>query len=577
MRLDVGPLDKACHTTVKRPPAGREGGDPLTPDDRRHPGRATVRSALPWTALLLLTLPALAGCLGDAGFVGSNATDPAPPADPPPGAGRDVQLHGGQAGGGGSGGGGAAGNGTQGGSGDAANNGSDATTGDEPAAVPDVPAELLRLDAGLFGVTGSGAENTIGAAPDGTLHYLAGTTLLSSSDQGRTWDEVSVVGSPASLDPYLHVDPVTGRIFVDHLWVGCSWLSVSDDGGQTWLTNPLACGRPVNDHQKVATGPRATPVPGVAYPRATYYCWNEFAGVPGAVQTGCSVSHDGGLTWPVVSHLASTECDSGFVGNVAVLSDGTALAANSEQCDAGVVVWRTTNDGVTWQETLIPVPGGTESIDPDIAVDGNDTAYVVFRANDHLTYLSRSADGGQSWSDPVRVSPPGVRSTVFQAMAAGSAGRVGIGYLGTEDTAEGADDAPDDAAWHLYVTVSLDADAKDPTFATVRVTDDPVQVGCFGRMFQDEDGGDCDNGNHLDFIDATADRDGRFYVAVTDGCDPCEDASGSADDTAKVGVVTAGPSLLADIGELDPLSTGDGGDGGGGGGAGGGGNGTAAR
>ena len=97
-------------------------------------------------------------------------------------------------------------------------------------------------------------------------------------------------------------------------------------------------------------------------------------------------------------------------------------------------------------------------------------------------------------------------------------------------------------------------------FHTMRVTDDPVQMGsiCLNS-------GDCrdiggSNRNLLDFNDLHIDREGRVYVAFADGCTgTCaannnSTAEDSRDGRGSVYYLGSGPSLFESQGVLFPFS-----------------------
>ncbi|MCA1813767.1 MAG: hypothetical protein LC624_07435 [Halobacteriales archaeon] len=139
-------------------------------------------------------------------------------------------------------------------------------------------------------------------------------------------------------------------------------------------------------------------------------------------------------------------------------------------------------------------------------------------------------------------------STRFLAMTGGDDGKLAFAYLGTRDVASAASDATDDTRWHLFVTMTYDAAGTSPTFVTQQVTNDtdPVQIG-----YMWEGGGGDPARNLLDFIDMVADKDGRIYVAFTDGC--TKDCAGNltatklqsrSRDTA-LAVLETGPLLRA--------------------------------
>ncbi|HUR26027.1 MAG TPA: sialidase family protein [Candidatus Thermoplasmatota archaeon] len=101
-----------------------------------------------------------------------------------------------------------------------------------------------------------GPEPSIGVDSSGAIYFQALAKTMKSTDGGATWRNMnSPVSAPTTLDPYLWLDPVTDRIFANQLYVACSYLTFSDDGGEIWTPNPAACGTPVNDHQKMTTGP----------------------------------------------------------------------------------------------------------------------------------------------------------------------------------------------------------------------------------------------------------------------------------------------------------------------------------
>ncbi|MGH2805762.1 MAG: hypothetical protein ACRDKT_00655, partial [Actinomycetota bacterium] len=155
-------------------------------------------------------------------------------------------------------------------------------------------------DARLYRVGLPSAEPTLGQTKNGDVFYVALQTntrveVTRSRDQGKTWKIVSPkIGTRnaqlVSFDPYVYVDPWTDRVFTIDLTVACAYLSYTDDHGDSWVTNPLACGRPVNDHQTLFAGPPAQS-PTVGYNSIVYYCWNDVG------SSSCAKSLDGGVTF----------------------------------------------------------------------------------------------------------------------------------------------------------------------------------------------------------------------------------------------------------------------------------------
>jgi hypothetical protein len=432
-------------------------------------------------------------------------------------------------------------------------------------AAAEVPAEAAAFAADAHRTGYHRGEPTVGLTSDGILFATGSLTLpvdglpgaqggvvARSLDAGRTW---AVVQDPArngkaDVDPWVWVDPATDRLYSAPLYVACSWSVWSDDRGQTWDGNPAAgCGLPAHDHQKLTGGPPPDGVATVGYPSVLYYAYNSMRMDGG---TFVSVSLDGGRTYglPVEAHPADP-CQAGLNGPVAVAPDGTAYLPKPT-CD-GPAVAVSRDGGRTWSApATIPGPGmGAHLVTLHAAVDAAGTVYVLWTGADELLHVSNSKDRGATWSAPVVASAPGLRSVVFSGLAAGAAGRVGLGYIATESDpaawpAMDPSVAPDATVWHAYLAVSLDADSADPTFVARRLTSDqdPVQRGCVWLG-----GGTNPCRNLRDFVDVQQ-TDGRLVFAYADGCDACPDAAGRLPlGETVVAVQRGGPSMKG--GSLD--------------------------
>ena len=416
-----------------------------------------------------------------------------------------------------------------------------------------IPALLERgLGVATSLVGHRGAEPNVGITSSGAVFMTASHNTLRSRDMGATWEvvfnlsealpqyecpvsvPVPLVGCPRltrSSDPMLWVDTETDRVFTNHMTgLYCSNMILSDDEGESWTMKPMTCGTLVNDHQKVATGrgygPRWPGAESPVYPNPVYYCYNKL------VSTRCAVSFDGGLNFPVESHVAGipNEPCGGINGHPAPHPDGTMFVPLNLGCPA-TAVGVSEDSGLTWTFKMAPWEDiGAEEIDPEITVTPDGTAYMLWRGSDHLQYLARSTDKFGTWEGPWRVSPAGVTSTVFAGLTSGDDGRLAFAFLGTRDTSAYPSDAPADARWHLFVGVSLDAASANPTFVVEQVTrdEDPVQIGCVWL-----EGGSEPCRNMLDFIDMHAAPDGRFYVAYTEGCVAANQHPGGAEHTGE--------------------------------------------
>src|SRR4051794_36979285 len=169
--------------------------------------------------------------------------------------------------------------------------------------ITDAAVTAQAPDPRLFGTGYGGWEPTIGLTNDGTIFFDARNSnadpgVVVSRDSGVTWRNVNPGAHKVSLDPYLWVDPATGRVFDSDIdpTVTCPPFSHTDDQGRTWKT-AVACGQA--DHQSVFGGP---PPPGAdkpsGYPDVVYYCAISGGALAGSSTiTGCSRSLDGGDTF----------------------------------------------------------------------------------------------------------------------------------------------------------------------------------------------------------------------------------------------------------------------------------------
>ena len=446
--------------------------------------------------------------------------------------------------------------------------------------------DLLAEGAAPWGVQqlvpGAGAEPNLGVTSSGALFVTTFDQVRRSLDQGRTWEVVWDFVPPGdgatedfftTTDPMLWVDVDTDRVFVNHMHPGlqCTYMAWSDDDGETWTDRPLACGLvPGIDHQKVMTAKPRTPLPTVGYPNVVYVCNNkrlDAFGLPYGMGTSCFTSRDGGLTYPVETeaYVNDALC-SNVNGHPAAFPDGTVamvLGSLGRKCERPFTVVLSEDDGLTWRTRQCDPELGQVEIDADVTVTPDGTAYVLMRGEDQVARLVRSRDKFET-CEHWRVAPPDHALSVFAGIASGDDGRVAMAYLGTRD-AQGVGATPGNATpgsvWHAFVTTSFDADSDAPTFVTQQVTpdEDPVQVGCV--WMGGGGGGPFQCRNLLDFIDMVRDAEGRWFVAITDGCTPRNGCAGSPwqsdfqsrDSQVAVLVQDRGASLLAAKGVLPPL------------------------
>ncbi len=480
-------------------------------------------------ALLLLTVP-LIGCLGsDEGELDPTAVPEPTPAPPPTGA----TLH-------------------------------RAGTGNASAATLNgTPDELLApgvpLPTGVSHLTGFGAfEPTLGVTSDGAL-FMSNSegaasgfiSIIRSTDHGATWQDVTprlagaISAPPTTFDPYVHVDPITDRVYnLDMEGLNCNWIKWSDDQGETWTHNPLGCGQPpVLDHPSLFTGPPRS-APTVGYDNIVYLCVNRVA------DSACATSLDGGLTFTpfkTVFPEPGPEAQScgGLHGHGVTGPEGRAYLGKNHCGTAMVAV--SEDDGLTW--TTVPVSDEVPAKrhDVELAVDDEGTVYALWVSEDDLPYLAHSTDHGQTWSTPIMVAKPGLNATTFPTLAAGAADRVAIVYLGTTSDTDIAEMGTNDT-WHAYISTIVNATDPDPVIAAAPVDPlaDPIARG------------PCDDDNRCDgigdFIDIVIDTDGRPWAALVDVCNKgCLDGEENDVALGKIATLAQGPRLTGPLEALPSL------------------------
>jgi hypothetical protein len=392
------------------------------------------------------------------------------------------------------------------------------------------PTLGVLKDGSVF-ITASSGCVTSCAGSEESLETVApgGRAVLATFDKGKTWKDVSPGASgvsphAVSLDPYLYVDTTSDgqRIFDIDLNAACAELSYSDDKGASWITNPIACGEPVNDHQTLFAGKPVTSTT-LLYPKVLYYCFNKLA------YTKCTKSLDGGLTFIPTTGIDNPEC-SGLNGHGVADAKGTIYVPYAGCANAPSIAI-SDDEANSWRIVKLPaqrVNGG----DPSVAVDAKGNLYFLWNDADRQPMLSTSTNGGKSWSKPVNVAAPGVVATNLATLDVGAPGKVAIAYYGTTSDEK-------NARWNGYLAEGLDVLGNKPLFYSASVNDPrhPLKAKGCGP-------GRC--GRVLDFIDVEIGPDGRPWGAYVDACAAtCEKTGVESihDNEGLVGTFTGGPRL----------------------------------
>jgi hypothetical protein len=406
--------------------------------------------------------------------------------------------------------------------------------------------------------TGVGAgEPTLGVTESGTIFFQAlasGPQVLATGNGGRKWRDVSPkLGSmdrhPQTLDPFLYVDPWTDRVFTFDFFFGCSLLSFSDDEGESWTTSLGGCG--LQDHQNLFSAP---PVlgPATVYDNVVYACSTQAGATIYSVASQCEKSLDGGVTFaptgapPYVTDrqpendLGVDGYCHGALGHGFGGPDGTIYVPKGLCGQPWLAISR--DEGATWTRVQVadngmPLgPTGVYEHEASVAADAEGNVYYFWIARDRLPYLAVSRDGGETWTKPMMVGPPGLKEAALPSLALGGRGKVAVVYMGSTNSPgkpfEESDDCKPDpvycfrqlfflnppdperyenVTWNAYMTVTADALARRPVFQSASVNDpsDPMVRGTCGPIR-------CKA--VYDFLDVVIDDRGQAWGSFVDAC-----------------------------------------------------------
>src|SRR6266508_138473 len=382
-----------------------------------------------------------------------------------------------------------------------------------------------RLSLQVAKVGAPGMEPTIGVAADGTAYYGAAhivadtpyawggarTDTRMSTDGGKTWKSIQLGGGdvgvpPANADPMIYVDQTTGRVFNFDLEGACNFLNYSDDEGQSWSTNPAACGNLVVDHQTIVTAKPREGLTTSGYPNVVYWCSNRVA------DATCGRSLDGGTTWGPTGDAAYMGYDEaagglcgGLAGHLAADPDGRIFLPKGHCEHPWVSISQ--DGGATWKRVQVSTISASDT-HLSLASDNAGNLYYGWWGGRHdLPYLSISRDHGMTWSAPMMIAPPGVFAANLVTVSAAAPGRVAVTFLSTTDPKEDGHRPMDQT-----VVVSTNALSANPTFvsSTANPAGDPIHRG------NDCTAGRC--GGIWDFIDIHISKTGQVWASMSADC-----------------------------------------------------------
>lgn len=286
-----------------------------------------------------------------------------------------------------------------------------------------------------------------------------------SNDGGRTWSSSYAAFSLCSggtwqraSDPWVSISP-NGTAHQAALGVNGAGAQVSvlvsrsADGGLTWNA-PMVLDPSGDDKESITADP--------ADSNYVYVVWDKATG--NTVSAWFSRSTDGGATYEPSRMIYNPAANGYATGHqIAVLPDDTLVdvfvlttqASGVNQHDTYLAVLRSTDRGVTWSAPILA--GRVESIGtvdaktqkelrtgagiPSMAADSASGALYIVWTDARFSQLqrdgvalSKSLDGGVTWSEPVEVNQaPNVQA--FSAGVAAGPGGVAVSYFDfREDT-----------------------------------------------------------------------------------------------------------------------------------------------
>lgn len=354
---------------------------------------------------------------------------------------------------------------------------------------------------------GRASDPWVSIGPDGTAYAVGllatnntisgnndtGVATVTSSDGGKTWGNQRLIKADRGTSPVFEAtqffndkesitaDPIhagTAYVVWDRLmgpsqspdaalharaFRGPTWFSKTTDGGKTW-TGTRAIFDPGQNSQTIGNQILVNQQTGILY---DFFERFQTTGSPKFTPRGLSVgfisSSDGGNTWSSPTVVSTQQTVDDFAPNTgALLRTGAGLPSAAIDASNGdlyvvwedarftggavnqVVISRSTDGGTTWSSpAVVSNPNSKPAFTPTVAVNAAGTVgvtYYDFRNADGIItgqptdyWFTSSTDGGASFGGETRITP-----TSFDMLNAPNAGGLFLGDyqgLAASDTA----------------------------------------------------------------------------------------------------------------------------------------------
>jgi len=354
---------------------------------------------------------------------------------------------------------------------------------------------------------------------------MMGCDLARSRDQGRSWQTIATPRepqyppedylppktralSPRDLEalsaelprgctwhPSVYLDRASGRLFASATVKGAcpdgsgSIVAFSDDEGDSWQSAAIGCGS--WDWGKLWSGPPATDASREAlakngFPSVVYFSATGPVLIHGPNQLHFK-SLDGGLSWTRMANAFTPEQEQsltlGFPQRGVVAPDGTIYRAwagtpadylpNADKSHVYIRMLRSRDEGASWQHLELPETR-TSLVGASLAVDPDGTLYLCWAdSRDGEIRIAWSRDGARSWSNPRRLTIPGVAWVAKPTIELNGPGRIALAFWGSPSA-----EAHGDGWWNRdgrpysgYVSVCDDIRVEHPRLFSAAVND----------------------------------------------------------------------------------------------------------